>query len=132
MKTEKSRRAQGWARFLGGGVLVLGLMLVGGYGVATQNPEMGAKTAMLLRGVFGDQAVAQLETIVYAIKDKFNQAEAQAGLLQAPTDWADVPTEVSVVLPSRTPLPSATPRPATPTPAPDAALPETAAPVATA
>jgi hypothetical protein len=120
MKTAKLRRAWGWARFWGLGVLVLGLMLVGGYVVATQNAEVGAKAAMVLRSVIGDQAVAQLESIVYAVKDSFNQLEAHAGMLQAPTPWADVPTE----LPSRTPLPSATatPRPMS-TATPDANAP---------
>ena len=106
MKTAKRpRRAWGWARLLGLGVLVLCLLLAGGYAVATQNAEAGARTAMFLRSVIGDQAVAQLETIVYAIKDTFNQLEARAGLLQAPTPWAEAPIEE----PTRHPLPSATP-----------------------
>jgi hypothetical protein len=131
MKNVKSRRALGWARLLGIVAVVLVLALVGGYMVATQNAEVGAKAAMVLRSVIGDQAVAQLESMVYAVKDTFNQAEAQAGLLQAPTDWADVPTE----LPSRTPAPSATPTPrpvVTPTPTSNATEPVAAGPSATA
>ena len=121
MKNAKSGRALGWARVLGAVVVVLVLLAAGGYFVATQNAEAGAKTAMFLRSIIGDQAVAQLETIVYAIKDKLNQVEAQAGLLQAPTPWAEAPIEE----PTRPPLPSATatPRPAaTPTLNPASAM----------
>ena len=103
MKNVKSGRALGWARLLGICGLVLGLLLAGGYVVATQNAEAGAKTAMFLRSVIGDQAVAQLETIVYAIKDTVNRWEARAGLFQAPTPWAEAPIEE----PTRPPLPSA-------------------------
>jgi hypothetical protein len=113
MRNVQPGRAWGWARFWGLGVLALCLLAAGGYMVATQNAEAGAKTAMFLRSIIGDQAVAQLETIVYAIKDKVNQAEAQAGLLQAPTAWAEAPIEE----PTRLPLPSAT---ATLRPAPSA------------
>ena len=110
---KKSGRALGWARLLGGVAVVLCLLLAGGYVVATQNAEAGARTAMFLRSVIGDQAVAQLETIVYAIKDTVNQLEARAGLLQAPTPWAEAPIEE----PTRPPRPSAT---ATLRPAPTA------------
>jgi hypothetical protein len=130
MKIVKPRRAWGWARFWGLGVLVVSLLLAGGYMVATQNAEAAAKTAMFLRSVIGDQAVAQLETIVYAIKDTFNQLEARAGLLQAPTPWAEAPIEE----PTRPPRPSATAtaRPAvTPTPPPNQAQAAGDAPSAT-
>ena len=80
----KSKRGWGCARLLGGVVLGLGLVLVGGYAVATQNPEVGAKAAMVLRSIIGDQAVAQLETVVYAIKDTFNQARRRPVCFRRP------------------------------------------------
>ncbi len=138
VKTVKPRRAWRWARFLGLGALALCLLAAGGYLVATQNAEAGAKTAMFLRSVIGDQAVAQLETVVYAVKDTFNQWKAQAGMLQAPTPWAEAPIlePTHLPLPSATPLSgaqaAATPRPAaTPTPTPAQAQAVVDAPSAT-
>ncbi len=120
MKTRKSGAARwGCGRILLGLVGLAGLVLAGGYVTATQFPEVGANAAMLLRRIVGDQAVAQLETAVYAIEDTLHQWEAQVGLARASTPWAEAPTQLPK--PASTTPATATPAPslpaATPTPA---------------
>jgi hypothetical protein len=89
------------------------LLGVSGFVVATQFPDLGAQSAMFLRGVIGDEAVAQLETIVYALEDGVHHVEAQAGMAQPPTPWEALPTSLPLAA-----APTATPRPPTATPPP--------------
>ena len=95
-------------------VVILG---VSGFVVATVFPDVGAQTAMVLRGLIGDQAVAQLETVVYALEDSLHHMESQVGMEQPPTPWEALPTELPVAA-----LPTETPRPPTATPLPGATL----------
>ena len=133
MKLKQAGRKlwSGWGRVAAGLIGLAVVVAVGGYGVATQFPEVGANAAMLLRGIIGDQAVAQLEMMVYAVEDSAHHLELQAGIAQVPTPWEALPT-----LPPSPTRPTATPRPptATPTPAPSvgpASTGPTAAPATT-
>lgn len=56
------------------------------------NPQFGANGADFLRGIFGDEFVAQLETIVYSTKDKVEQVEFNAGIKKADAPW-DIPAD---------------------------------------
>jgi hypothetical protein len=58
-------------------------------------PEVGAEGAQLLRGVIGDQAVAQLETVVYQAQDFVSQWTYRAGVTHPVAPWSLSPTAPS-------------------------------------
>jgi outer membrane biosynthesis protein TonB len=141
MKLKSSGKKSGsvWKWVVAGLIGLAAVMALGGYVVATQFPEVGANAAMVLRRIIGDQAVAQLETIVYAFEDSAHHLEAQVGVAQAPTPWEAAPTfRPEPALPTATPRPpTATPTPVSgptatgPTPVPATTEPPTPQPTAT-
>lgn len=92
-------------------------------------PAAGAQGADLLRAVFGDQAVAQLEMIVFRGQDAVQQAKFKLGLAQPAVPWqvtttaATAPAAV-IQAPTATLKPTCT-LPASINPATSTASPET-------
>lgn len=84
-------------------------------------PNLGAQIADPLRAVFGNEAVAQLETVLFTAEDRVKQLTYQEEDVVAPA-WAMVDTVTATVTsppPTNTPKPTAsnTPPPSTtPTP----------------
>src|SRR5574341_727579 len=67
----------------------LGLLLVGGLYVAvTIWPDLGAQGAETLRGLIGEQAVADLETAALQIEDAVHSWAYKSGAAQPTTPWA--------------------------------------------
>lgn len=103
-------------------------------------PGFGAQMAKPLRGIIGNEGVAQIETIFFTLQDQTTQLKFQAGLEEAEAPWqitavtpptavpptvpptATVPpptmtAQTAVVTSNNTPEPTDTPSP-TPTPLP--------------
>lgn len=79
-------------------------------------PKLGARGADVLRRVFGDQFVADLEAVVYNTLDKVNQERYLLGLKQAEAPWQlTSPTPNVIVQPADTSQPTivSTPTPTT-------------------
>ena len=98
------------------GLLVL--LLASGCAAVTVVPSVGAQAADVLRGIIGDEAVAQLETIVFQVQDDLHQVTYAFGVGRASSPWegtpvAEAPTEV--VLPEPTDTPPALDDQASPT-----------------
>ena len=74
---------------LGMAAVVSGLLCGVLYYALNVQPEIGAQGADLLRRVLGQEAVAQLETTVYAEKDQIDRGLAQAGLKQPEAPWQE-------------------------------------------
>src|SRR5574341_1105092 len=67
----------------------LGLLLVGGLYVAvTIWPDLGAQGAEALRGLIGEQAVADLETTALQIEDTVHSWVYKSGAAQPTAPWA--------------------------------------------
>jgi Phosphodiester glycosidase len=93
-------------------ILWLVLMMgAGGYASVVLRPSVGAWGAEVLRGWFGDSAVAWLESAVFQIHDLVQQWEYQMGA-RPDAPWAAFPIPSPSALPSQTPnvslLPAAT------------------------
>jgi len=108
---------------------VLGMvtLLVLGAGYAAVNiwPDLGAQGADVLRDLIGDQAVAELEAVVFQIQDTVHSWVYQAGGAPPAVPWATTPAED--VNPSPMPAPGSSATPAAPT----SSVPSTALAVAT-
>ena len=52
---------------------LIGLLGLGGCVAVNVQPAIGAQMAEVLRGLMGDQAVAELETVVYRVQDTAQQ-----------------------------------------------------------
>ena len=77
------------------GLVALGLaaaLAVGGYAAATVFPDIGAQYVDVLRGIIGDAAVAQLETVIYQIQDRFDQWSYKFGVARPTSPWMAIPT----------------------------------------
>src|ERR1700682_2918778 len=95
---------------------LISLLCLGGVVAATAVPEAGAQGAQVLRGFIGDQAVAQLETIIYQAQDFVQQWSYRAGVTHPAAPWAVTPAlgaQAPIAVPTATPIP-ATPIWATP------------------
>lgn len=85
------------------GVLTL-VMLGAGYAVVNAWPDLGAQGAETLRRAVGDQAVAQLETLVFEVQDAFASLAYRLGLIHPESAWMVTP---QVSGPAPMPLPAA-------------------------
>lgn len=142
MRSWKFRRPR-WrivALILGGLIL---LSLMSGCAAVTVVPELGAQAADWLRGIIGDEAVAQLENFVFLVQDDIHQVTYSLGLGQSSnpfegTPVAVAPTDSALPAPSATPVASpadASPTAAaanTPTPEPTLGSTQSPTPAATA
>ena len=105
------------------------LSLVGLYAAINVWPAFGAQAADWLRGVIGNEPVAQLEAIAFQAKDKVQQFKYAAGIERPAAPWGAVAGEA--VPPTEMPKPALTPAfvptlprstvPSVPTPGPTAA-----------
>lgn len=123
---------------------VIGLVAaigIGAVAAVTVLPAAGAQGAEALRGLVGDRAVAQLETVVFRIQDSLRQWAYQHGGARPSSPWASMPVASALanstarplvakpraapmaLMPTAAPLPSATPLPATLAPPTPTALP---------
>src|SRR5690348_5764153 len=85
------------------GLLVVSLL--GGCAAVTVAPGVGAQAADWLRGIIGDEAVAQLETFVFQVQDDVHQLAYSLGVAQPEsprqgTPIADVPTDAQPLEPT--------------------------------
>jgi len=85
------------------GALILGL--ASACAAVTVVPAAGAQAADWLRGVIGDQAVAQLENIVYQVQDDVQQIAYSLGIGQPSSPWqgtpvAEAPTDLPLLEPT--------------------------------
>ena len=72
--------------------VAISITLAGGaYAAASIWPSIGAQNADVLRGLIGDRAVAQLETMVLGLQDTVQQWEYQLGLVQPAALWSVTP-----------------------------------------
>ncbi|MBI4630550.1 MAG: hypothetical protein HY740_02335 [Chloroflexi bacterium] len=106
------------------GIVVGVLFLLGGgtlYAIS-EKPELGARIADVLRKTIGNEPVAYLETMMFAVQDNVRQWEYQVAGKKAASPWSltPIPTHVVEVMPT---LPAARPNPSqpqsTPTPKPN-------------
>ena len=83
----------GWVRklvFAGCAIALAGMIL------ATQvYPGLGAEGADLLRGVFGDEIVARIETVLFKTEDTVKGLEYRAGLKKPQAPWAVAPSGIT-------------------------------------
>jgi hypothetical protein len=84
------------------------LLLASGCVAVTVLPSVSAQAADVLRGIIGDQAVAQLETIVFQVQDDIHQVTYAFGVGRASSPWqgtpvAEAPTESALPEPTDTP-----------------------------
>jgi hypothetical protein len=107
------------------GVLVLAL--AAGCAAVTVVPAAGAQAADWLRGIIGDEAVAEIETVVYQVQDHVLQVAYSAGLGRPSSpfegtplpedalrpDQSEAPTDTAVPEATGTPLGDLMPAPAT-------------------
>lgn len=115
MRLKQSKRA-----YLLTAVAVFCLLGLVGYGVLARWPGLGAQVAKPLRGLIGNERVAQLETLFFGLQDQAKQAQYQLGMEEAAAPWAvetatavpTVPTATATATPS---LPTATSQPDSPT-----------------
>jgi len=93
---------------------VIGVMSLGGAAyVVSQNPAVAAQVADVLRKTIGNEAVANLETMMFTLQDNVRQLEYQVTGKKAASPWSltPVPTQVVEVTPT---LPAATANPSQP------------------
>ena len=89
--------------------LVCLLALAGCVAINVQ-PVIGAEFADVLRGVIGDQAVAELETVVYRVQDSAQQWVYRLGGSRPSVPWVGTPVAAIATIPA-SPTPPATPSP---------------------
>ncbi len=102
-------------------VVLCGVGLVGLYLAATAFPQIGAQGADSLRALIGDQAVAQLEMMIFQVQDSFDQVKFSLGMKNVSSPWQASGARTSVVRGTATPTPPPTFTPTvtlTPTPRP--------------
>lgn len=105
----RSKRRRVLAAVLG----CVSVLALAGYAARGQTPAAMAYGADVLRGIIGDQAVAQLENLVYRTQDKLNQSAYNLGADQPAAPWATTAPNVAAAVTPTEPL---APDPATPTP----------------
>jgi Phosphodiester glycosidase/PKD domain len=94
------RRFSRWLKIVCG-LGVAGLFVVcGSLAMVTFWPNVAAQNIDRLRDIIGDEAVAQLETVVLSIQDRIQQFEYQVGLVQPAAPWADSSTEPAMKQPT--------------------------------
>src|SRR5258706_15125445 len=94
------RRLPRWLKIVGG-IGALGLFVVcSSLAMITFWPDVAAQNIDRLRDIIGDEAVAQLETVVLSIQDRIQQFEYQVGLVQPAAPWADSSTEPGLKQPT--------------------------------
>src|SRR5260370_32638129 len=71
------------------GLLVLAL--ASGCAAVTVVPSAGAQAAEWLRSIIGDEAVAQLENVVYQIQDEVQQVAYAVGIGRPSSPWLGTP-----------------------------------------
>ncbi|MBI4630552.1 MAG: hypothetical protein HY740_02345 [Chloroflexi bacterium] len=100
---------------------LISLTILGGGAVYVvgQNPAAAAQVAEVLRQTIGNEAVANLETMMFTLQDNVRKLEYQVTGKKAASPWSltPVPTQVVEVTPT---LPVATPNPSQPQPTPAA------------
>ncbi len=109
---------------------LIGLLAAGGCVAVNVAPGLGAQAADTLRGLVGDQAVADLETVVYRVQDTAQQWVYRVGGSQPAAPWAATPAAIGQAVSADSPQLTA----ATPTPQAEAVMPTalvTNAPIAT-
>ena len=105
----RSKRRRVLAAVLG----CVSVLALAGYAARGQTPAAMAYGADVLRGIIGDQAVAQLENLVYRTQDKLNQSAYTLGADQPAAPWATTAPNVAAAVTPTEPL---APDPATATP----------------
>lgn len=73
------------------GIGLFGLLFIAGFIAINVLPAIGAQGADVLRPIIGDQAVAQLETIVFQAQDVIHQWGYQLGVAAPTAPWASTP-----------------------------------------
>ncbi|MFH1907837.1 MAG: hypothetical protein ABIL11_10740 [Chloroflexota bacterium] len=118
------KRRRSFKRILALILLAILFSCVGTVSVVEIWPSFGAQVANQMRGLFGPQVVAQIETIVFQVQDTVRQWQYQYGGQQAEAPW-----ESEAPLLETTPFAQAAawdatlpPEPATRTPTPSAAI----------
>jgi len=100
-------------------ISLIGLVILGSgaFYVASQNPIIAAQIADVLRQTIGNEAVANLETMMFTMQDNVRQLEYQVTGKKAASPWSltPVPTQVVEVTPT---LPAPPPNPSQPQPTP--------------
>jgi hypothetical protein len=99
------------AVIIAAGIVTLFMLLIMAVSVS---PALAAQSSDQLRNLIGDEAVSQLETVVFQIQDTFKQFRYDAGLAVPAVPWQGTPYPVASPLPVKsTPVfPRPTPAPA--------------------
>jgi hypothetical protein len=87
------------------------LILVGVAGVVAIGirPDWGAKGAMLLRPIIGNEGVSRLEQVYFNLEDRGKQIQHEWGLAEAAPPWEITPAATASITPiPTTPTPTAT------------------------
>lgn len=112
------------------GFLCAGSLGLGGmYAAINVWPSVGAQAADMLRRVLGNEAVAQMETTAFEIKDNVQRLKYSAGIEKPAAPWQPDNLVAEVIEP--TPLPTLTPTPVWVTPTPTSVIEPTATPMPT-
>ena len=98
-KPSRLKRILWWAGGGVAGIIILGLaalIIIG------NNPYLGAEGADWLRGIIGDQAVADLEMVLFQVQDVVQKTEYQLGIGNASGDYGAFPSPTPGASPART------------------------------
>lgn len=87
-KFTRWQRVYRWAIYL---LIGLAAAAAGGFAWISLHPDSAAQGADVLRSVFGDEAVAQIETVVYQTQDTLLQAWYRLGGRKPATPWVSAP-----------------------------------------
>lgn len=81
------------------------LALLAAFLILTYWPSVGAQGADLLRGIFGDEAVARLEMILFYAQDKAQQIQYDVGMIKPASPWQSTDSpQAAIPLVTPTPL----------------------------
>ncbi len=117
MRSKYSWLSSGWRKiFILFGAL-LALVFAAALIMVRVSPEIGAVGSDVLRGILGDEAVAQMEAVLFKIDDTLMGLEYHSGLTKASPPWAVTPAQSAGSAHSST-FPSVVSVPATPPPMP--------------
>lgn len=111
----------------------VGLLCLAFYLALSRWPGLGAQVAKPLRGVIGNEGVAQIETLFFTLQDTAKQAQYGLGVAEAAAPWqvtAVPPTAVSLATIPPSPTATQTPIPALTNETPLPTVPPTATPTA--
>ncbi len=117
------KRRRSFKRILALILLAILFSCVGTVAVVEIWPSFGAQVANQMRGLFGPQVVAQIETIVFQVQDTVRHWYYQYGFEQAEAPWGSgaIPSELTPSVQIPIEKASLTPEPAKLTPIPSAA-----------